>query len=109
MALNLARIEEYLAAESPWSNGFNVNNRHHGQLSRYAPMWAQVAMQMKPMIPRLEGRLATARLTDWHLLALWCCWMGPRFREAEAGQQLVATVESGWGDFKAWVWQKFGT
>jgi hypothetical protein len=107
MALDLKKLEAFLAAEGPW-RGFDVTRRHYGAVSRDAPMWARVAISTRGMVPRLEGRLATARLTDWHLLALWRVWMGGRFTERDAGQQLVATVQSGWASFKEWLWSRFG-
>ena len=61
------------------------------------------------LAPRLDGRLATARLTDFHLLALWSVFRGRGLRQGEEAQQLFAEVESGWRDFKDWLWKMFGT
>ncbi len=116
MALNLGRIQQFLATEDPW----------RASLGSTAPVWARCAIdaglalpkrisrtqyvkqQKVPMVPLLEGRLATIGLSDWQLLGLWVVWMGPRFRERDAGGQLVQQVECGWVDFKAWLWEKFG-
>lgn len=109
MALNLGRIEQYLAAEDIWG-GFTKGRASYGRLRTHAPMWATVAMSKgMSLAPRLDGRLATAKLTDYHLLALWTVWKGQGLRRGEEGQQLMAEVEKGWVDFKDWLWERWGT
>jgi hypothetical protein len=105
MSLNIRRIQEYLEAEDVWM-GFNPRRRSFGKVGTHAPQWAKTAVETK-MVPRLDGKLATVNLNDWQLLALWCAWMGPRFREAEAGQHLVAMIEQNWQPFKEWLWKRF--
>jgi hypothetical protein len=88
--------------------GFNSNRRSYGKLGTRAPMWAQTAVGVRKMVPVLDGRYATANLSDWHLLALWAAWKGSKLRTGEEGQQLIADLESGWRDYKAWLWSRFG-
>ena len=95
MALNLGRVQEYLSAESLWA------------LGSQAPLWATTAIQSR-MVPRLDGRLATAGLSDWQLLSLWSAWKGSRLQSGEEGQQLMADIESLWVDFREWLWREFG-
>jgi hypothetical protein len=106
MSLNAGRIREWLEAEDVWP-GFNPNRRKWGRVGTNAPLWAQTAVACK-MVPKLDKRLMCVGLSDWALLALWRGWMGDRFREAEAGQQLIAQMEMGWVDFKRWLWERFG-
>ena len=106
--LNLGRIEQYLAAEDVWG-GFTRGRASYGKLGTFAPIWAQTAVSKGlRLVPRLQGRLATGGLTDYHLLALWATWKGGRLRRNDEGSQLVAEVESGWVDFKRHLWEKFG-
>jgi len=116
VSLNLGRINQFLSVENPW----------RGALGSTAPLWARAAIEAglkvpvrvdrwkfirekhTPMVPQLQGKLATVGLTDWQLLALWCCYRGPRLRAGNEGEQLVADIEAGWGDFKSWIWDRFG-
>jgi hypothetical protein len=116
MALNLGRIQQFLSVEDPW----------RGALGSSAPLWARVAIETglkvpkrvdrwkfirqrhTPMVPQLDGKFATIGFTDWQILALWVCFRGSKLRAGEEGQQLVAEIESGWVDFKRWLWDRFG-
>lgn len=108
MALNLGRIEQFLAGEDVWG-GWQKGRASYGRFSSHAPAWANVALSkdMK-LAPRLDGRLATASLTDYHLLALWTVWKGRSIRNGEEVQQLFAEIENGWVDFKEWLWRQWG-
>lgn len=106
--LNLGRIEQFLAAEDIWG-GWTKGRGSYGRFSSHAPIWAETALQRGlKLVPKLDGRLATAKLTDYHLLALWATWKGRALRNGNEGDQLVADVESGWRDFKRWLWEMWG-
>jgi hypothetical protein len=85
----------------------DIENVWPGNLGSTAPVWAQTAQKLK-MLPRLRGRLATATLSDWEVLASWTMWKGGRLRSGEEGQQLMADVEQNWGDFSDWMWKRYG-
>ena len=108
MALNVGRIEQFLAAEDVWG-GFQKGRASYGRFSSHAPAWANIALSKDlRLAPRLDGRLATSRLTDYHLLALWAVYKGRQLRSGNEGEQLMAEIEGGWRDFKGWLWSMFG-
>jgi hypothetical protein len=106
LALSIGKINSYLATEQPWV-GFDPRRRTFGQVGSRAPMWAQIA-QSQVMFPRLEGRIQTANISDWAMLALWRCWIGNKFDERDPGAQLVYSIETDWAEFKDWLWKRFG-
>ena len=95
MALSLRRLRS------------DIENVWPGNLGSTAPVWAQTARSMR-ICPRLRGRLATATLSDWEVLAAWTMWKGGKLRSGEEGQQLMADVEARWGDFSDFLWQRYG-
>jgi hypothetical protein len=86
----------------------DIENVWPGNLGSTAPIWAQTA-QSQRLVPRLRGRLATATLSDWEILAAWTMWKGGKLRSGEEGQQLFADIEARWVDFSDWMWSRYGT